>query len=216
MDKTNQVKMQSSSSGVGKIVQTIAIALGRILAFLVALVLCLPIALLSSAAAVPAWLWVLLAIADVGLIAVQFRLAPAWRGIAASLVGIIIVGLAAVAASQFFASTPAITDAYGKPIPNSIATLEKVRLNGSEQWISIRGKDASKPVLLFLAGGPSATDMAVTRIALGEMEEHFVVVNWDQPGAGKSFHAVPHAELNPEHYIHPRTTIHYRDDGTDR
>ncbi len=39
------------------------------------------------------------------------------------------------------------------------------------------------------------------QIALGGLEEHFVVVNWDQPGAGKSFHAVPHSELTPERYV---------------
>ena len=84
---------------------------------------------------------------------------------------------------------------------NSIATLEKVKLNGSAQWISIRGKDVHNPVLLFLAGGPGGTDMAVTRITLGGLEGHFVVVNWDQPGAGKSCHAAPHAALTPERYI---------------
>jgi hypothetical protein len=93
------------------------------------------------------------------------------------------------------------TDASGKPIPGSIATLEKVKLNASEQWITIRGQDVNKPVLLFLAGGPGGTDMVVTRIALGALEEHFVVVNWDQPGAGKSYHSVPHASLTPDRYI---------------
>lgn len=45
----------------------------------------------------------------------------------------------------------AITDAAGKPLPGSIATLETVTLNDSEQWVSIRGQDVTKPVLLFLA-----------------------------------------------------------------
>jgi hypothetical protein len=35
-----------------------------------------------------------------------------------------------------------------------IATLERVTLNGSQQWIAIRGSDASGPALFFLAGGP--------------------------------------------------------------
>ena len=185
--------------GVGKVARTLA--LGRILALLVALLLCVPVALLPFATSVPPLVWVFLAIVDVALLILQFRLVPTWLGIAASLAGVIVVSLVAVAASQFFASTPPITDASGNPIPGSVATLEKVKLNASEQWISIRGQDVNKPVLLFLAGGPGGTDMAVTRIALGALEEHFVVVNWDQPGAGKSYHSVPHASLTPERYI---------------
>lgn len=86
-------------------------------------------------------------------------------------------------------------------IPGSIATLEKVNLNGSEQWISIRGKDVNKPVLLFLAGGPGGSQLVTERRALGELEDHFVVVNWEQPGAGKSFDAVDRSTLTPEHYL---------------
>jgi pimeloyl-ACP methyl ester carboxylesterase len=84
--------------------------------------------------------------------------------------------------------TPPITDAAGNTVPGSIASLETVDLNGVEQWILIRGRDVSKPLLLFLHGGPGATNMVwrelfVTR----ELEENFIVVLWDQRGAGKSY-----------------------------
>ena len=77
----------------------------------------------------------------------------------------------------------------------------KVTLNGSQQWVSIRGKDITKPVLLFLAGGPGGSQLATARFALGGLEEHFVVVNWEQPGSGKSFDAVDRSTLTPERYI---------------
>ncbi len=195
------MKTTSSSIKIGKIVCAILGGLGRVMALLITLALCVPIVLLPSATSVPALAWILFAAIDVGLLVLQFRVAPVWRGIAVSLAGVLVISVVAIAASQFFASTPLFTDASGKPIPGSIATLEKVNLNGSDEWVSIRGKDVRKPVLLFLAGGPGGSDMAVTRIALGELEEYFVVVNWDQPGAGKSFDAVSHSQLTPERYI---------------
>lgn len=175
--------------------------LGRLLAFLLSLLFCLPLILLPLATAVPAVLWIVLAALAVALLFVQFRLKPAWKGVAASLAGLVVVAVMAVIASQAFATTPPIVDAQGEPLPGSIAVLEQVEINGSQQWISIRGQDASKPVLLFLAGGPGGSQLATARYALGGLEEHFVVVNWEQPGAGKSFDAVDRATLTPERYI---------------
>jgi pimeloyl-ACP methyl ester carboxylesterase len=76
-----------------------------------------------------------------------------------------------------------------------------VTLNGSKQWISIRGEDATKPVLLFLAGGPGGSDLAAVRLNLGGLEKHFVVVNWEQPGAGKSFDSVDRSKMTVERYL---------------
>jgi pimeloyl-ACP methyl ester carboxylesterase len=74
-------------------------------------------------------------------------------------------------------------------------------LNGSRQWVSIRGKDVNKPVLLFLAGGPGGSQLVTERRVLAGLEDHFVVVNWEQPGAGKSFDAVDRSTVTPERYI---------------
>jgi len=198
---SNTIKPERMSSKVGKITIGILGMIGRVLVFLIAIVLCLPIVLLPKATSVPAWIWIPLAAIDILLIILQFLLKPAWRGMAISLVGVVLVSLMAVISSQFFAKTPPITDAQGKVIPGSIATLEKVNLNGSEQWISIRGRDMNQPVLLFLAGGPGGSQMVSERRALGELENHFVVVNWEQPGAGKSFDAVDRSTLTPERYV---------------
>ena len=149
----------------------------------------------------PVWAWIPLAAADVALLILFFWLKPAWKGATLAVAGILVVSVIAVVASQAFAQTPPITDAQGKPLPGSVATLERVTLNGSRQWISIRGRDASKPVLLFLAGGPGGSQLATARYALGGLEEHFVVVNWEQPGSGKSFDAVDRATITPERYI---------------
>jgi pimeloyl-ACP methyl ester carboxylesterase len=194
-------QVQPSIYSLGKIAGRIASFLGRTLILVLTLLLCLPVILLPSTTLVPAWIWIPLALADVTLLILQFRLVPIWRGLSISLLGVMIVSVIAVVASQYFATTPRITDANGQPIPGSIAALEKVELNGSQQWISIRGKDVNKPVLLFLAGGPGGSQLVTGRRVLAGLEDHFVVVNWEQPGAGKSFDAVDRSTLTPERYI---------------
>lgn len=83
-------------------------------------------------------------------------------------------------------TTAPITGADGRPLPNSIASLEKINLNGTKQWILIRGYDRRKPVLLFVHGGPGSPELPMLT-GNAELEKRFVVVNWDQRGAGKSY-----------------------------
>lgn len=80
-------------------------------------------------------------------------------------------------------STPQI-----KPVGNDspVSIVEKVKIRGIEQYISIRGRSVNNPVLLFLHGGPGTAVMPLSRIYNRELEEHFIVVNWDQRGAGLS------------------------------
>jgi pimeloyl-ACP methyl ester carboxylesterase len=85
------------------------------------------------------------------------------------------------------ASVPAIRDASGKVVPGSIASLEKTRINGSDQWIEIHAWSPDKPVLLSIPGGPGQSDLALSRPTLGTLAKDFVVVSWDQRGIGKSY-----------------------------
>jgi pimeloyl-ACP methyl ester carboxylesterase len=98
-------------------------------------------------------------------------------------------------------STPPMLGEDGKVLPGSIASLERVELNGRKEWITLRGRDAKAPVLLWLAGGPGGTDIATVRRELGALEERFVVAGWDQPGAGKSYSAAKHKDLSLDMYV---------------
>jgi pimeloyl-ACP methyl ester carboxylesterase len=78
--------------------------------------------------------------------------------------------------------------------PNGIAELQPVELGGYPQWLLIRGQDVSRPLLLFLHGGPGESNMWTAHYAMNELEHSFVCVNWDQRGTGKSFRPGPPLE----------------------
>lgn len=192
---------QGKRSSAGQTVRTIGRGLVKLLAAVAVALVMVPVALLPVATAVPWYGWLALALADVGLLALLITRAPTTGHKALIIAAIVAVSVLAVLMSQWFASTPPITGADGRVVPGSIAELEQVELNGSQQWITIRGHDQTRPILLFLAGGPGGSQLAATRKMLGDLEQHFIVVNWEQPGAGKSYHAVNIAELTPERYI---------------
>ena len=86
-------------------------------------------------------------------------------------------------------STPRIRDARGRPVSEGIASLEQVRLGGVDQWLLIRGRSLHNPLLLYLSGGPGGSEMAWVRHFNSPLEDHFLVVQWDQRGAAKSYAA---------------------------
>lgn len=166
------------------------------------LITAVPLVLVFITTSVPIIISIILALADIGLLIALFRFDRTPLLIGGVALGLIAVSLLAVVASQFFAATAPIVDAQGKPLPNSIAVLEKVKINGTEQWITIRGKDQTKPVLLYLGiGGPGAGGFPATFTTLAPLEDHFVVVNWDQPGTGKSYDAVSIPSLTVDRFI---------------
>lgn len=63
------------------------------------------------------------------------------------LVVLILAGF--IVGSQWRAHTPKILAENGDVLDGSIASLEKVKLGGVDQWLIIRGQDTNNPVLLF-------------------------------------------------------------------
>jgi pimeloyl-ACP methyl ester carboxylesterase len=99
-------------------------------------------------------------------------------------------------------TTPELDGPNGEPIAGSIAALEQVELPGGEQWISIRGRSADAPVLLYLHGGPGQSGLPFTRLLFAGLARDFVVIDWDQRGVGKS-----HAALEPASTLTLRSIV---------
>lgn len=98
--------------------------------------------------------------------------------------------------------TPPIQDANGNVLPNSIATAEYVDIGGIPQWMLMRGHDVRKPVLLMVHGGPGTAQTHMFTYYNQPLEEHFVVVNWEQRGAGKSYSDdIPPESMTIEQFI---------------
>lgn len=117
------------------------------------------------------------------------------------LLGGIVLLCGFVLLSQLLSRTPDIVNDEQNPSVISLSELRKVNLNGRKEWISIRSKDINNPVLLFLAGGPGGSQMAAVRYDLSALENEFTVVNWDQPGSGKSYYALAQGDLTVDTYI---------------
>ena len=90
-----------------------------------------------------------------------------------------------LAAAFFFALTPLIEEKSNNRL--KIESLEPVEINGVEQWILIRGNDLSKPVLLYLHGGPGHSLIPFAHVATSKLVDKFKVVYWDQRGTGLSY-----------------------------
>lgn len=70
-----------------------------------------------------------------------------------------------------------------------INTLEKVKINNSEQWVLVSGNNVNAPLILHVQGGPGMPIISEAGIMkkLLHLENNYLVAYWDQRGCGKSF-----------------------------
>ena len=78
-------------------------------------------------------------------------------------------------------------DENGSPLAGSISEKVFVNINGVEQGMFIKSKDATHPVLLYLHGG--MPEYFLTRRYPTGLENYFTVVWWEQRGSGISYSA---------------------------
>lgn len=70
--------------------------------------------------------------------------------------------------------------------PNGIDEAMFVPIGATRQWITIRGQDRNNPVILMVHGGPGVTHSGFA-VSFQPWEKDFTIVQWDQPGAGRTF-----------------------------
>lgn len=74
----------------------------------------------------------------------------------------------------------------GKKGTAKIDTTAIVKIGGINQFIKLQGIDESKPLLLFLHGGPGTSLIPVADKFTDKLKENFVVVQWDQREVGET------------------------------
>lgn len=79
-----------------------------------------------------------------------------------------------------------IADLCRIPNPEAIDRTAFVELGGVEQFVSLRGRDATGPVLIVCHGGPALPSLPSSWIWQRGVEDFFTVVNYDQRASGKS------------------------------
>jgi proline iminopeptidase len=85
---------------------------------------------------------------------------------------------------------------------DNIISPQYMELGGLKQAVHIAGSDTANPVLLLLHGGPGFTEMALFSEYNKDLEKKYIVVNWDQRGAGLSYRPdIPDSTMNIEQYV---------------
>jgi pimeloyl-ACP methyl ester carboxylesterase len=123
------------------------------------------------------------------------------------LKSLVLAAALAFACAPAFASAAAPVAAVAAPATASINEEGFVRIGGIEQWVTIHGQDRSKPVILMVHGGPGNPMTPYAHPYFQAWEKDFIIVQWDQRGAGMTYGRNPPAE--GEHLSVERL----RDDG---
>lgn len=74
----------------------------------------------------------------------------------------------------------------------SIKTHEGVEIGGIKQWIGVKGADDSKPLLLFLHGGPGFSSKNYAKKFIKYLQKDFIIAQWDQRETGITRHWSPY------------------------
>jgi len=95
-----------------------------------------------------------------------------------------------------------------RPVAGGISEKVRIPVNGLEQGMFIRGEDRTKPVLLFLHGGPGMPEYFLDQTHPAGLDRDFVVCWWEQRGAGMSYRSdIPEESMTVEQLISDTTAV---------
>jgi len=115
---------------------------------------------------------------------------------------ILILAFFCITRSMKKGETSPLVDAKGKELPSSISEITNVNIGGIDQYLIIRGADTSKPVMLFVHGGPGSPETPIMKSLNPTIENDFVMVYWEQRGSGKSYsNTIPPETMNLDQFI---------------
>jgi hypothetical protein len=100
---------------------------------------------------------------------------------------VLLVGVVGVAGALLALSPGAPAPFLGQGgtvLAGSISEKLHIDINGVAQGMFIRGKDKTKPVLLFLHGGPGMPEFVISEGDPAVLEDYFVVCWWSSVAAG--------------------------------
>ena len=121
--------------------------------------------------------------------------------------GIVFVRLITLLAAFVFVEgcgihTAPFRDERGVTIPGSVATVTDVTVGGVAQRLWFRGLNVNGPAVILLHGGPGASETALFRHFNADLERHFLMVYWDQRGAGRSYRSgIPTGTMTIEQFV---------------
>ncbi len=100
---------------------------------------------------------------------------------------VLVALLGLLAAGACCVHTEPFRDAAGQVLPGSIATLEPIQVGAVTEHVWLRGRSRDDPALILLHGGPGANEAPLFRHYDPALEDHFLVVYWEQRGTGRSY-----------------------------
>lgn len=96
---------------------------------------------------------------------------------------------------------------------NHISEEGFIPINGIKLWVTIKG-DTTKPVILFNHGGPGSPITPYSDNVYKDWEKDFIIVQYDQRGAGRTYGVEAPGELTPGYFQqHPLSVQQIVDDG---
>ena len=112
------------------------------------------------------------------------------KGICLGITGLLILAAVIIGALLFANSLK-----YRITTDNGIDESSYVELNGSRQYVQIRGENVENPNLIFIHGGPASPMGYVSPYYQSDLEDTYTIINYDQRGCGRTYFANENKEV---------------------